>query len=313
MKQFIKSIIKKNVLLYRCASNILSVIRKFNIKYRYFSTLKKDFKNKLGYDLDLKNPKSFNEKLQWLKCYYRDPIMPICADKVAVRDIVAQIIGKEYLVPIYGVFNSVEEIDISKLPNSFVLKPSHSSGRVIVCIDKEKMNWHENFKKLKKWLTENYYYQNGEWVYKHIQPRVICEKLLDNNINDYKFYCFNGEPKILLVCTDRENRVKMNYYDMDFNELDFSWSCEKSKLHLNKPQKLKSMINLAKKLSLPFPHVRVDFFCVNNNIFFSELTFFDANGFGKFYPVEWDYKLGDMLDLNNCKKDYIVIKSGAYL
>lgn len=313
MKQFIKSIIKKNVLLYRCASNILSVIRKFNIKYRYFNTLKKDFKNKLGYDLDLKNPKSFNEKLQWLKCYYRDPIMPICADKVAVRDIVAQTIGKEYLVPIYGVFNSVEEIDISKLPNSFVLKPSHSSGRVIVCTDKEKMNWHENFKKLKKWLTENYYYQNGEWVYKDIQPKIICEKLLNRGMNDYKFYCFNGKPMLLLVYFYQNNKLMMNYYDMNLNLLPFKQYSDIFEGKVKFPSNFKKIVLLAKKLSYGFPHVRVDFFIDGEQIYFSELTFFDGNGMDKFEPVEWDYKLGDMLDLNNCKKDYIVIKSGAYL
>ena len=313
MKQLIKNIIKKNKLLYRCANAILYEIRKFNIKYRYFSTLKKDFKNKLGYNLNLENPKSFNEKLQWLKCYYRDPIMPICADKVVVRDFVAQIIGKEYLIPIYGVFNSVDEIDLSKLPNSFVLKPSHSSGRVIICNDKNQMQWHDNFNKLKKWLKENYYYQNGEWVYKDIQPRIMCEELLGNNINDYKFYCFNGEPKILLICTDRANDVKMNYYDIDFNLLPFKQTAEQSSEVISKPVNLSKMINLAKKLSEKFPHVRVDFFVENNRIYFSELTFFDGNGMDKFEPIEWDYKLGDMLDLNICKKYYLNKTSGVCL
>lgn len=143
----------------------------------------------MGYDLDLKNPKSFNEKLQWLKCYYRDLIMPICADKVAVRDIVAQIIGKEYLVPIYGVFNSVEEIDISKLPNSFVLKPSHSSGRVIVCTDKEKMRWHENFRNFTKKEVQKYL--NG-LLGQTIFIRILNKLLLK------KTYCLFYNQKSLL-------------------------------------------------------------------------------------------------------------------
>ena len=290
-----KNFIPKDTYIYK---KIKEKYRYYMIKHKYIELLKRDFKSCVGYELNLDNPKSFNEKLQWLKCYYRDPLMEICADKIAVRNFVKKSIGEKYLTPIYGIYNTPEEIDFNKLPDSFVLKTNHASGQVIICKNKININKNKIKYQLKKWLTTNYYYLSGEWVYKNIKPQIICEKLLDDNITDYKFYCFNGEPKILLVCTDRANEVKMNYYDMDFNLLPFIQKANNNNLEkINIPEKFELLKQLSQKLSKNFPHVRVDFFVVKNKIYFSELTFFDSNGMEAFNPVEWDYKLGSYLIL----------------
>lgn len=301
----LKRIIKKHEFIFNSCLDILFIIRKFKIKYFYIETLKKDFKKQLGYSLNLDTPKTFNEKLQWLKVYYKDPIMTKCADKVAVRDIITKEIGKEYLIDVYGVYDSVDEIDISKLPNQFVLKPNHSSGRVIICKDKNAENWKENFKLLKKWMKENYYYQNGEWVYKDIKPKIVCEKLLDSNIVDYKLLCFNGKAKVIFLAKDRGQNVKFNFYDTNFDLLPIKWHHDNFKDKIDKPIHLDLMIQLSEQLSKKFPHVRVDWYEVDNKLYFGELTFFHDNGMHKIEPYEWDYKLGELLDLSKVRKEYI--------
>lgn len=289
-----KNLIPKNTCVY---SKIKEKYRYYMIKFKYIELLKHDFKKCVGYELNLDNPKTFNEKLQWLKCYYRDPLMELCADKVAVRNFVRDTIGEEYLTPIYGIYNAPEEIKFDKLPDSFVLKTNHASGQVIICKDKQKINFNKIRLQLKKWLTTNYYYLTGEWVYKNIKPQIVCEKLLDENIADYKFYCFNGEPKILLICTDRVTEVKMNYYDMNFKLLPLKQKAKNNLAKMHIPDNFEVLKQLSKKLSKKFPHVRVDFFVVENKIYFSELTFFDSNGMEPFNPVEWDYKFGTYLKL----------------
>lgn len=290
----LKNLIPKNTYVY---NKIKEKYRYYMIKFKYIELLKRDFKKCVGYELNLDNPKTFNEKLQWLKCYYRDPLMELCADKVAVRNFVKDTIGEEYLTPNYGVYNAPEEINFDKLPDSFVLKTNHASGQVIICNDKRNIKINKIKLQLKKWLTTNYYYLTGEWVYKNIKPKIICEKLLDNNITDYKFYCFNGEPKILLICTDRTNEVKMNYYDMNFKLLPLKQKAKNNLAKMIRPDNFELLKQLSKNLSKQFPHVRVDFFVVKNKIYFSELTFFDSNGMEPFNPIEWDYKLGSYLNL----------------
>lgn len=299
----LKRIIKKNEFIFNSCLNLLFIVRKFKIKYFYIETLKKDFEKQLGYSLNLDAPKTFNEKLQWLKVNYRDPIMTECADKVAVRDRITKEIGEGYLIDVYGVYNSVEEIDVSKLPKEFVLKPNHSSGRVIICKDKNAENWKENFKLLKKWVKENYYYQNGEWVYKDIKPKIICEKLLDDNIIDYKFYCFNGRPEFLYLSQglgESHKTARMNFIDLKWNKTQYQRTdFDEFILLPKKPENFNQMIMISQLLSKRFPFVRVDLFEVEGKIFFSELTFFPGNGMMPFEPIEWDRKLGDMLDLSN--------------
>lgn len=297
----LKNLLPKDSLIYNKLKNYYYY---YMTNYHYVEFLKYRFEKNLGYKLNLEKPQSFNEKLQWLKCYYRDPSMAICADKVAVRKFVAELIGEEYLTPVYRIYNTIDDINLDELPKSFVLKPSHSSGKVIICKDKDKINWKYILKKIKQWMSENYYYINGEWVYKDIKPKIICEKLLDN-FNDYKFYCFNGVPKLFLVYYYESKTIKMNYYDMNFDLLPFKQQADRFNGEIKPPPCFDSMVLLAKKLSHTFPHVRVDFFVENNKIYFSELTFFDGCGMNKFNPQEWDFILGNMLELGNCKKEFI--------
>ena len=254
----LKVLMSKDSFLYK---KIRTMYRKYMMNNNYLALLNHDFRAGTGYNLNLESPQTFNEKLQWLKCYYRDPLMARCADK------------GEHLIPIYGIYNKVEEIDLEELPDRFVLKTNHASGQVIICKDKHRMDWKNEFKKLKGWLESNYYYESGEWIYKDIQPKIICERLLDENISDYK-----------------------NYYDMNFNFLKVKQSSDNNSKQVNMPKKFEFMKSLAAELSAPFPHVRVDFFAIDDQVYFSELTFFDSNGMEAFEPVEWDYRLGSMIE-----------------
>lgn len=278
----------------------------FLIQYFYKSILHHDFRKQMGYDLHLDVPKTFNEKIQWLKCYYRDPLMVTCADKVAVRKYVAEKLGGvEYLIPQYGIFNSADEIDYDALPDSFVLKPNHSSGRVIICSDKRQMDSDAIHKICDEWMHENYYYQNGEWQYKNIISKIICEKYIQTNTTDYKFFCFHGAPKLVNVIWNRRGSEYSDaFFDMECNKLPFRSKHESDKL-IKMPINFSVMRRLACKLSEGFPFVRVDLYNVNGHIYFGELTFTPANGMDKFEPIEWDRKLGDMLDLNRCTAEYI--------
>ena len=266
--------------------------------------IRKKFKKRLGREVDLENPIKFNDKLQWLKLNWHDPVATKCADKYEVREIIKEKIGEEYLNELIGVYESVDEIDIDKLPDKFVLKGTHGSGFNIICKDKSKMNWDEEFKKMRRWLRTNYYLQNREWVYKDIKPRIICEKYLSQEGNqssliDYKFYCFNGEPTYCQVIRGRGEKETIDFYDTEWNHMPFNGLRElpMSDEKFEKPKKYEKMIELAKELAGDFPFVRVDFYYVKDEIIFGELTFFPLSGMGKFTPDEWDYKLGDLLQL----------------
>jgi hypothetical protein len=279
---------------------------KFKIKYMYMSTLKKEFKKKMGYELNIDKPITINEKIQWLKIHYRDPFMVVCADKVAVRDYITKTIGQEYLVPVYGIWEHVNDIDIKKLPRQFVLKTSHASGQFIICTDKEKLDWEDTLHKLQRWQHKNYYYTTGEWVYKDIKPRIICEELLEDNITDYKIQCFNGEPKMLYVCTDRTTQFKVSHFDLNFNILNIVHKKRAAIENKEKPQCFDQMVKIAGILAKGFPYVRVDLYESKGKVYFGELTFTPANGMCPFEPQEWDFFMGDMLDLSKADKKYII-------
>lgn len=279
----------------------------FFVKVQYYLTT--------GEKLNLKNPQTFNEKLQWLKLYDRRPEYTTMADKILAKEYVAKIIGDEYIVPTYGIWNKFEEIDFNKLPNQFVLKPNHSGGNsgVVICKNKSNLNISNVQKKINKLLKTNLYYKTREWPYKNIEPKILAEQLLDDGneggVWDYKFYCFNGKPKLMLIATERNSgNTKFNYFDMDFNPLDFQQGGERSEVTFKKPECFDLMIEFSEKLSKNIPHLRVDFYYVNNKIYFSELTFFDSSGFATFEPEEWNYKLGSYIDLpinTNCSFEQI--------
>lgn len=259
--------------------------------------------------LNLFNPKTYTEKIQWLKLYNRDPIYTKLVDKYEVKAFVASVIGDNYIIPTIGVWNKFGDIDFSKLPNQFVLKSTHDSGGVVICKDKKLFNFEAAKEKLEKSLKNNFYYMGREWPYKNVAPRIICEQYMEDNsdqeLRDYKIFCFNGKAKALFVATERENKAvdtKFDFFDMEYNHLNIINGHPNAEKLPHKPEHLLLMKQLAEKLTRDFPHVRVDFYEANGKIYFGELTFFHFSGFTPFEPQEWDYRFGDWLELPSEKK-----------
>lgn len=296
----IKAMASKNALIL-C---IYKFIKKEVIKHAYFFTMKVKFRDSCGYNLNLQNPHGFNEKIQWLKAYHHDPLMTQCADKYRVRHYIATQIGGTaplHLTKLYGVWRNPEDIPFEELPNQFVLKSNHASGQVIIVKDKSQLNPQKAIEQMKEWLKENFYYVTGEWVYKDIKPVILAEELLDENIRDYKFYCFNGEPKFLYISeglTKKHEEARMNFVTLDWEKTPFQRKdyAEFEKLP-PKPANLGEMIQIARNLSQPFPFVRVDLYSIKKETVFSELTFYPNGGFSTFYPIEWEYKIGGWLHI----------------
>lgn len=253
----------------------------------------------LGYKVNLDNPQTFNEKLNWMKVYGRDPKYTIMADKYAAKKYVADIIGEQYVVPCLGVYKSFDEIDFSLLPNQFVLKPTHQSG-VVVCKDKSSLDIEAARKKLESDLKRNYYTIHREWVYKDIPPRIIADTYLDDHtgteLRDYKFWCFNGEPKVIYL-TNKGANVYENFYDMDFNPLHIDHGFARHQPEFACPNNFALMKELATKLSEGIPFVRIDFFDVDDKVYFGECTFYDWGGCHPFASYEEDLRIGEWLIL----------------
>lgn len=268
--------------------------------------IRKRFRKNIGREPEFLNPIAFNDKLQWLKLNWYDEEAIKCADKHDVRKFVKERIGSQYLNELYCVYDSVDDIDIKSLPKSFVLKGTHGSGFNIICEDKKNVVWKSEFKKLHRTMKKNYYWENREWVYKNIKPRIICEKFLKQDdgdeLRDYRFFCFNGEPKFITVdfsITDKK-KTRRNLYDLQWNLLDAEISYPKeTNIKVDKPNKLEEMITLSKKLSSGFPHARIDFYYIDNKTIFGEITFFHQSGMGKIKPLEFETKMGNWLELPN--------------
>lgn len=269
-------------------------------------------KSLMGSGFDIKNPKTYNEKLNWLKLYDRNPLYTILVDKYLVKDYVAGIIGREHIIPTLGVWENEEEIDFDKLPEKFVLKCNHNSGLgMCICVDKSKLNIDEVKAKLKLGLNENYYLKNREWPYKDVPRRIIAEKYMEgtkdnqqNGLNDYKFFCFNGVPRFLFVATDRQiNETKFDFFDMEYNHLDIKNGHENASIPPSKPIKFEEMKRFATLLSKGIPHVRVDFYEVDGVVYFGELTFAHWGGFVKFDPNKWDFVFGEYITLPKQKHE----------
>ncbi len=257
-----------------------------------------------GKKLNLQSPKTYNEKLNWLKLYYHNNELTKMADKITAKEIVSESIGSEYVVPIIGIWEKAEDIDYEKLPNSFVLKCNHDSGSVVICKDKKSFDIKATKEKLQECLSKNYYYYSREWAYKNIEPKIIAEPYLEDfecaELRDYKFFCFDGEVKFLYVATDRfkENEeVKFTFFDSDYNYLPVVHGHPYAEPLPKKPAGYEKMKELAGILSKGLPHVRVDFYEANGKIFFSEFTFYNNSGFLTFQPDEWDSKFGEYLNL----------------
>ena len=265
--------------------------------------LRMRFKQRCGRSLNLAEPKTFNEKLQWLKLYNRKPEYTIMVDKYKVREYIAQMLGEEYLIPLLGVWDNPEDIDFDALPNRFVLKCNHNSGLgMCICKEKSKLDISKVKEGLRKGLHQNYYLSGREWPYKDVQRRIIAEKYMEDasgDLKDYKFYCFNGVMKFVMINSDRNTSkpTRADYFDRDFNWLDFTWGYSHAEVHPQKPNQFEKMVAIAEKLAKGLPHIRVDLYDCNGKIYFGELTFFDGSGFDKIEPEKWDYKIGDMLEL----------------
>ena len=299
MKSKVEKIIKSNDLLLNIYDRTSTFLERIFISDE--RKIRKLFKEKLGREVNLENPITFNDKLQWLKLYWHDPVATKCADKYRVREYVSNTIGEEYLNKLIAVYESVDEIDIDALPQSFVLKCTHGSGLNVICKDKDKINWEKKFKSMKRWLRTDYYLHEREWVYKDIKPRIICEEYMEDEsgeLKDYKIFCFNGEPKMIEVDINRFSDHRRNLYDIDWNLLDLEIDVPSdSSVDVDSPDTLDEMLALSRKLSERFPHVRVDFYNVGSKIIFGELTFFDSSGFADFDPPEYDLKFGEYLEL----------------
>lgn len=264
--------------------------------------LKKLYMSNFGKELDLENPKTFNEKLQWLKLYDRKPEYTMMVDKYRVREYISEKLGEEYLIPLLGVWDDPEEIDFDKLPNQFVLKCNHNSGLgMCICKDKSKLDIKKVKAELKKGLKENFYLRGREWPYKDVPRKIICEKyMVDESgyeLKDYKIFCFNGEPKALFVATDRMTDTKFDFFDVEFNHLPFTNGHPNAEKEIAKPQNLDEMLKAASILSKGIPQVRIDLYNVNGKILFGEMTFSHWSGMVPFEPNKWDERFGEWIVL----------------
>lgn len=267
--------------------------------------IKLRFKCIMGKKLNLDNPVTYNEKLQWLKLYNRDPKYTQLVDKYAVREYVKEKIGEEYLIKLLGVWDKADEIDFDSLPSKFVLKCTHDSGGIIICEDKSKLDIEKAKENINYFLHRNFYSLHREWPYKNVIPRIIAEEyMVDESgyeLKDYKFFTFDGKVKAIFIATDRnsDSETCFDFYDRDFNHLPIINGHPNSKEKILKPANYEKMIELAEELGKGIPHVRVDFYNVNGKIYFGEMTFFHWSGLKKFEPEEYDKIFGDWISLPN--------------
>lgn len=272
--------------------------------------LKIMFRLEMGYKLNLEEPHTFNEKLQWLKLYNRNPKYTQMVDKFEAKTVAENILGNDYIIPTLGVWDRFEDIDFSSLPDRFVLKTTNGGGGggVIICRDKNKLNLPSVAEQLNSSLKENIYQQFKEWPYKNVIPRILAEKFMvdeSGELRDYKFYCFNGEPKVFIVASERfsGHRTYFDYFDMEGNHLPFTQGGMNNPITPTIPSTFEKMKQVAMKLSHGLPHVRIDLYSVDEKVYFGEFTFFDSSGFEKFTPWEWDGIFGNWLKLPTSSKE----------
>lgn len=275
--------------------------------------IRRKYKAIMGKELDLSHPKTFNEKLQWLKLYDRKPEYTMMVDKYRVRDYVAKKIGEEYLIPLLGVWDNPDEIDFDELPSQFVLKCNHNSGLgMCICKDKSKLNIKKVKKQLKKGLDQDYFLTGREWPYKDVPRKIICEKYMVDDLCedaiggliDYKFFCFNGVSKFMYISNDYASNTTTDFFDMNYNRLDMRMKDPNSDTPPSKPQQFDELRKIAEQLSFGIPFVRVDLYVVNKKIYFGELTFFHNAGFVEIHPDKWEKILGDWINIED------IVKSG---
>ena len=294
--------LKKPLWILRLSKTYLRQIRRrfsaFFISDR--SYIERQYQRSFGISPNLDNPTTFNEKLQWLKLHSRDPLLPICADKWRVRDFVSERVGARYLNELYKSYDDVKDISFSDLPDQFVLKVNHGSGQNILVSDKKKLNESRCNAKLRQFLSANHYYGGREWAYKNIHPKIICERLMSINglaPDDYKFFCFQGVPRLIQVDVDRFGTHARDMFDTDWNLIPVEYVHSNSARPVGKPVNLNEMLDVSRSLADGFPFVRVDLYAYERQIIFGEMTFYPENAVGNFRPNSFDRKLGDWLDI----------------
>lgn len=294
-----KKIIKNIKVVKKIYNAYESKINKYLFYNNPVALTKKIYKKKFGKVLNLDSPKTFNEKLQWLKLYNENDLVIKCADKYTIREYVLECDCEEILNELYGVYSNIEEIDFESLPNKFVLKCTQGCGYNIICKNKNSFNINKNKLKLQEWLNTTFGIVNCETHYSKMTPKVICEKYLEGDrefgLIDYKIYCFNGKAIYTLVCLDRENEVKKEFYDIEWNKVKLRK--DSSDLSIKKPSSYDEMLKYAEILSKPFPFVRVDFYEVDKKPILGEMTFTPAACLSDEYTQEGEYLLGSLIEL----------------
>ncbi len=268
------------------------------------------FYHKMDKPLNLKNPQTFSEKLQWLKLYNRKPEYTTMVDKYAVKEYVSKTIGEQFIIPTLGIWDKPEDINWDSLPNQFVLKTTNGGGSkgVVICKDKSCLDRESIIRQLNKAMRRNIYKLFREWPYKNVKPRILAEKFMEDKsncklgLNDYKFFCFNGIPQYCQIISNRESLMTIDFFDMEWRHQPFHEPRKYpfSEVVPSKPQSYDEMKKLATKLSEGFPFIRIDFYEIEGKVFFGEMTFFPTSGYGGFDPEEWDEILGSMIEIDPC-------------
>lgn len=293
--------------------NSIKCVEKKESKYKdlsgedYIRELAGWFKARTGERLELENPVTFNQKLQWLKIYDKNPMKTVLADKYLVRDWVKEKIGDKYLVPLLGVWSAFDDIDFEQLPQKFALKCNHGSGWNIIVKEKDKLDIQDAKNKMDKWMSDNFAYKAGfELHYKDIVPKIVAEEYMENSggdIYDYKFYCFDGKVEYIQFLMDRANGLKMAYFDKSWNKMGFVNNHPMIQEDVKQPENLKEMIALAETLAEGFPYVRVDFYRLNDGtIKFGEMTFSPASGTQDWRPQSANFVLGEKIDIGSVER-----------
>lgn len=283
-------------------ASLLRIVRTLNFIFPDKLYLQICFYLEMGKKLDLRNPKTMNEKLQWLKLYNRKPEYTTMVDKILVKDYVAKIIGEDYIVPLLGVWDTPDQIDFDALPSQFVLKTNHSGGNtgVVIVKDKSKIDREAIKEKLQISLKSDIYARYREWPYKNVGRKVFAEAYLGDDLADYKFYCYNGYADAVMICVDRQiGDPKFYFFDKEWNLKRYNKRGKEAPADftLPKPDGVDKMFELASVLSRDIPYARVDFYNINGKIYFGEITFFPASGFDKNRLLESDLLFGQMIDL----------------
>lgn len=298
----IKKIIRKPKII------LMYILARINLKFiPDESFLKLSYWTHMNKRLNLSSPETFNEKIQWLKLNDRKEIYTTLVDKYAVRKYIEKKIGGQYLIQLFGAYDSFEEIDFEVLPNSFVMKPNHTSGDIFICKNKNEIDYKKLKKIVQKWLERDYYWVHREWPYKNIKKKIIIEKYIENlssnGLIDYKLMCFNGKVKCSFLCLNRNSSEGLNvdFYDLKWNKMPFERHYPKSNQTISKPINYEKMIEYAEILSEGIPFIRVDFYETDEKLFFGELTLYPGAGIEEFTPEKYDYELGSWIEieLNN--------------